>query len=73
MNSYEVTLINKALLRESVEKGTADTVDKYCKTITVDVPAYLIGVGVIDFLDGHLRYQNLIKEGWEMSDYRKIK
>ena len=73
MNSYEVTLVNKALLHESVEKGTVAEVNRYFKTVKVDVPAYLIGVGVVDFLNSHLHSQNLIAEGWEMSDYKKIK
>lgn len=75
MNSYEVTLLNKAHLTEAVGKGlpNGDDVSEYCKTVKVDVPAYLIGVGVSDFLDSHLRSHGFIKEGWEMSEYRKVK
>lgn len=75
MNSYEVTLLNKTSLTEAVSKGLpdGDDVSEYCKIVKVDVPAYLIGVGVSDFLDSHLRSHGFIKEGWEMSEYRKVK
>ena len=72
MNKYKVTLVNPAILKESAESGTAGDTDKYCKTVKVDVPAYLIGVGVSDFLDSHLRSHGFIKEGWEMSEYKKV-
>lgn len=75
MNSYEVTLRNKARLTEAVDEGfpDGDRAGKYLKTVEVDVPAYLIGVGVSDFLDSHLRSHGLIDEGWEIKDYRKVK
>lgn len=75
MNSYEVTLRNKARLTEAADEGfpDGDRMDKYLKTVKVDVPAYLIGVGVSDFLDSHLRSHGLINEGWEIKDYRKVK
>lgn len=75
MDSYEVTLRNKARLEEAANGGfpDVDRADKCLKIVKVDVPAYLIGVGVSDFLDSHLRSHGLIKEGWEMSEYRKVK
>ena len=74
MNRYEVTLFKKDTLLEAVNNGfpDGDCMDKYCRTIKVDVPAYLIGVGVVDFLDSHLHSRGLIDEGWEMKDYRKV-
>lgn len=75
MNSYEVTLRNKASLGEAANGSVpdGDRAGECLKTVKVDVPAYLIGVGVSDFLDLHLRSQGLLGEGWEMSGYRKIK
>ena len=72
MNKYKVTLVNPIALKESAENGTAGDADRYCKTVEVDVPAYLIGVGVSDFLDSHLRSHGCIKEDWEMSEYKKV-
>ena len=72
MNKYKVTLVNPTVLKESAENGTAGDTGKYCKIVEVDVPAYLIGVGVSDFLDSHLRSHGFIKEGWEMSEYKKV-
>lgn len=72
MNKYKVTLVNPTALKESAENGTAGDADKYCKIVEVDVPAYLIGVGVSDFLDSHLRSHGFIKEDWEMSEYKKV-
>ena len=51
MNKYKVTLVNPTVLKESAENGAAGDADEYCKIVEVDVPAYLIGVGVSDFLD----------------------
>ena len=75
MYSYEVTLRNKARLEEAANGGfpDGDRADDRLKIVKVDVPAYLIGVGVSDFLDSHLRSHGFIKEGWEMSEYRKVK
>lgn len=44
MNRYEVTLFKKDALLETVNSGfpDGDCMDKYCKTIKVDVPVYLI-------------------------------
>lgn len=72
MNKYKVTLVNPTVLKESAENGAAGDTDKYCKTVEVDVPAYLIGVGVPDFLHSHLRSHGFIKEDWEMSEYKKV-
>lgn len=72
MNKYKVTLVNPTALKESAESGTAGDTGKYCKIVEVDVPAYLIGVGVSDFLDSHLRSHGFIKEDWEMSEYKKV-
>lgn len=72
MNKYKVTLVNPTILKESAENGAAGDMAKYCKTVEVDVPAYLIGVGVSDFLDSHLRSHGFIKEGWEVKESERI-
>ena len=72
MNKYKVTLVNPTVLKESAESGTAGDTDKYCKIVEVDVPAYLIGVGVQDFLDSHLRSHRLVDEGWEVKESERI-
>lgn len=74
MNRYEVTLFKKDTLLEAVNSGfpDGDCMDKYCRTVEVDVPMYLIGVGAVDFLNSHLHSHGLIDEGWEMKDYRKV-
>ena len=72
MNKYKVTLVNPTVLKESAENGAAGDADEYCKIVEVDVPAYLIGVGVSDFLDSHLRSHGFIKEGWEVKESERI-
>lgn len=56
MNRYEVTIFKKDTLLEAVNNGfqDGDCMDKYCRTVKVDVPMYLIGVGAVDFLNSHL-------------------
>lgn len=66
MNNYKVTLFNKALLRETVNTKQVYDTDKYFKTVEIAVPEYLVGVGVLEYLE------NLITKDWEISDYKKI-
>lgn len=66
MNKYKVTLFNKALLRDTINTKQVYDVDKYFKTVEIDVPEYLVGVGVLEYLE------NLTTKDWEISDYKKI-
>lgn len=66
MNNYKVTLFNKALLRDTINTKQVYDVDKYFKTVEIDVPDYLVGVGVLEYLE------NLTTKDWEISDYKKI-
>lgn len=67
MNKYKVTLFNNALLRETINTKQVFDVDKYFKTAEIDVPDYLVGVGVLDYLE------NLTTKDWSISEYKKIK
>lgn len=67
MNKYKVTLFNKALLQETIDTNQVYDVDKYFKTVEIDVPDYLVGVGVLDYLE------NLISKDWTISEYKKCK
>lgn len=66
MNKYKVTLFNKALLRDTINTKQMYDADKYFKTVEIDVPDYLVDVGVLEYLE------NLTTKDWEISDYKKI-
>lgn len=66
-NKYKVTLFNKALLRETMNPNQVYNVDKYFKTVEINVPDHLVGVEIINYL------KDLITKDWEISDYKKIK
>ena len=66
MNNYKLTLFNKALLQDTINTKQVYDTDKYFKTVEIAVPEYLVGVGVLEYLE------NLITKDWEISDYKKI-
>lgn len=61
-----MTLFNKSLLQETMNPNQVYDVDKYFKTVEIKVPDYLVGAGVLNYLE------NLITKDWEISDYKKI-
>ena len=66
MDKYKVTLFNNALLRDTINTHQVYDTDKYFKTVEIDVPDYLVGAGVLNYLE------NLITKDWKISDYKKI-
>lgn len=66
--TIEVNLLNKkAFDKQATEKATKDDL---VKTIQIEIPTHVIGVGIISAIDDYLVENKL--DDWLVSSYRKI-